>query len=545
MTEVTVAPEAPQGKGKLIVWGVGVLLLVAAGVVVYVLMSKKTAPASSPTDSQGKLADWKRRDGYVGSVDPVECTKDSAGQPCQKNGAAGTCQLLKTSRSPGIASGASPGPTTSYDCVAAVPGGPGWAKNGQDCAAACYASGDYWALFNSGKNTCVCRPNPDKLSFWDRCVPKNVDDRGWEVWSSPEHQQDCDSSVNAIQGLMKGVGALGLKDTVQTRTMQGCQVEVKERLKSDPQTFAVFDNDTHNCYVKSDLENPFDDCVFREVPAPASPHSLITDKSPDDVIGLPNCIPVNVVKVKGDLSKNSFLRPRKLTDATDASDCVRKCGNVTLTDGYLGSQTPYAQPAAMWEDATCMCYDFPSTAASNWRCAWGTGDHSLYVRNDTKSNMFAANIPDELKTCEHDPSLPFLHTESDTSDVCPEGTNKVCDRIWVPEDGPHHRCVLPDIPEFSPLWGNAGSCTSKDTDQAPNICVDHEIIKLDLFHQNIQRCTTPNKINGSPCRVIAGSTQDCASNYCYQINVNEFGYCIDPPQVGESTSLDTIDLVHT
>ena len=523
MTEVTVAPEAPQGKGKLIVWGVGVLLLVATGVIVYVLI-KKPSPAPPPTDSQGKLADWKRRDGYVGSVDPVECTKDSAGQQCQKNGAAGTCQLLKTPRSPGIASGASPGPTASYDCVAAVPGGPGWAANGQDCAAACYASGNYWALFNSGKNTCVCRPKLDEISFWDRCVPKNVDNLGWEVWSSPEHQQDCDSSVNAIPGVWKGIAAIPPIATFKTGTVQGCQTEIKGRLGADADSYGVFDKSTGSCYVKTDdpTANPFWECKYGDIRDTTSQYSLITPKSPEDIEKLPPCHNVAAIKVQGSLPK-TYLRarpvnvlPYKGNTQAGATACLDECGIFdagTPAIPYLG-----ASPAMTWDGENCICYDFPENEVP-WKCQFQ--DQSslkddpqglmLYVRNDPDHDPLAVKVPENytLPPCPWDPDgAGALKGDHDCNNPL---STRVCSKSRGDDRGVD-QCAYtdPSPPQFIPMWGNGLTCNNGVYDHA---CISGTMVTCD----DNARCGPNRPMFSGPCQVGTGD-KNCPPNMaCYPV----------------------------
>jgi hypothetical protein len=527
MTELTVEPETPQGKGKLVFWGVGALLLVAAGVVVYVLMSKKPPPASPPTDSQGKLADWKRRDGYVGSVDPVECTKDSAGQQCQKNGAAGTCQLLKTPRSPGIASGASPGPTASYDCVAAVPGGPGWAANGQDCAAACYASGNYWALFNSGKNTCVCRPKADELSFWDRCVPKNVDDRGWEVWSSPEHQQDCDSSVNAIPGVWKGVAAIPPVATFKTGTVQGCQTEIKGRLGTDVDSYGVFDKSTGFCYVKTDdpTANPFWECKNGDTRDTTSQYSLITPKTPDDIENLPPCHSVAAIKVQGRLPQ-SYLRAKPVPNVpvyegntqAGATACLDACG--IFDAGKPGYSVPGlgARPAMTWDGENCICYDFPEHEVP-WKCQYQDQRSlkddpqglMLYVRNDPDHDPLAVKVPENytLPPCPHDPDgAGPLEGDHDCANPL---TTPVCSESRGDTDG-KDQCAYtdPPPPQFIPMWGNGLQCNGGVYDGA---CITGTMVRCD----DNARCGPNRPMFSGPCQVGTGD-KNCPPNMiCYPV----------------------------
>jgi len=532
MTEVTLAPEdaAPQGKGKLIFWGLGALLIVAAGIAVYFLVIKKQGSAApAPTDSQGKLADWKSRDGYVGNVDPVEASNCAAGQLCKMPGsspASGTCQLLTTSGSPpGFKSGASAAPTSAYGCVSIVPGQPGWAKNGQDCAASCYANGDFWALYNGATNACLCRPRTDKTSYWDRCVLPG-DSKGWEVWSSPEHQKDCDvSGINAYQGVWKGIGDSIVPPIAKIpTTLEGCKTEIKGRIGGgDTRSYGVFDGRSGFCYVKTDDPgtNPFWECKNSDSSLPLF---LVTDNQDlDSITGLPDCPQVAMIKVKGDKAlPQKYLRAQTVK-AQGATSCLNACA-VFDTNGN-DPTTMGPKPAATWNGSDCTCYDFPSNAANlEWACQYNsdpTAENTLplYVRTGADDPLGVSNVPETLKDCKHDPAKvpdPVKDPACDPQGLfvhdCAKSIQSDCQYSMET----CNRCrYLHGEGSYIPMWGNALDCSGSSGSNAkgPGSCISNV---SPLMCNGRARCGGAPMLGG-PCVVGTGG-QYCPKNTtCYSI----------------------------
>ena len=473
----------------------------------YFLVFKKPQPPPSPTDSQGSFGDWKSRDGYVGSVEPVDCSKDTVGQICSTKGeGTGICQTLKSA-------GASVG-ADSYSCLPITPGQPGYAETGKDCAATCYKNGEnYWALFNSSTKACICRSKKSD-DFWDKCVIKDVDAKRWEVWSTAEHQQDCDiSKIHTYPNLWKGVTKDGDVVSVNTKTLEGCQAEIKGQLALDPKSYGVFTDGVCNVKTDDPTKNPFWECKWRD-PSSSNKYTLVTDVASHDTLNqLPDCIPIQTVAVTGNLP-DGYLRGRPKGAMVGAWSCLDQCGQ--LNESMDVPETG-AKPAATWDNGTgqCTCYDFPANN-SVWKCQWTeegsiTTTQTLYVRNG-KDDLLAVHktIPDTLSECPHDPSKANLLNQS----ACLEDQVDVCTTWWRQLPG-SHECTWNVTPlNFQPLWGNAENCSGGHLD--PGDCVDNTPVTCNVG-LGTWRCGSSQPIFGGPCQIGTGN-QNCPGMVCYEIN---------------------------
>lgn len=533
MTQLIVGSDdpAPQGKGKIIFWSIGLLVLVGAGVAVYFfVIKKKNTSAPTPVDSQGALKDWVSKSGYVGSVDPVDCTKDTIGQPCKtKDSSTGACQLLKAASSPGAQSG-----NDSYECLKLAPGQAGWAATEQDCAKTCYGNGDFWALYNGKTNACVGRKPSG--NYWDRCVPKSAADGNWTVNSLPDNQKDCDTDINVIQGVWKGIGDGIVPPTavVQVNDLSGCQAETKARLPSDAKTYGVYDDKRKTCFVKTDdpSKNPFWECIWGKQDSTSSMY-LVTDQGIDKVLEEPQCIPVAAIPVKGNLPR-AYLR-EKPPDAgtlklfpnnTDvgAIACLRACGNFDATNQNLPEIGP--RSAVVWDPAgargNCLCYDYPENEVT-WKCQYEPEDtaptqQTLYVRNDTNDPLgIKVPSPYSLPPCPHDPDGAGTPHDPDNS-CMPPVTVSVCSKK-LPDDPSQdlYQCAWNDIPEFIPMWGNASQCS--DQPFTKDACIS-ETTPVDCYGDTL-RCGPDTPRLGGPCSIGSGK-KNCPqgngwSTVCYTV----------------------------
>jgi hypothetical protein len=365
---------------------------------------------------------------------------------------------------------------------------------------------------------CLCYGEPK--TQWDRCV-LDSDDRGWTLWSTPDHQKGCDSAgIFAVQGVVKGVDGQTPVEAVAVPNSLACQVEVKGRIQTDPLAYAVFDPKSSNCYLKTDdpKQNPFGDCI---VSVNAGESQLISQESSLDDLkakwsDLP-CPEVKSISYYGQLP-DYYLRANGVTfpqmsRIPTGADCAKACADMKVMDGL---QNPvYARPAFTWDEGTCTCYDFPGAdarAQDVWRCAYYTGDRpeakQLFVRtepwlcpyNDSKK------LPPVLENCDHDGSTHtfFLghNAPPNTCALHAPQNSYVCNKIYdgSDDDGDYY-CAYSDK-HWTPLLGNAMNCSQKGPD--PEVCVDNKAVacgpppKFGEIH-DIYRCTTDRGMQGSPC----------------------------------------------
>ena len=525
MTQIVLGSNdpAPQGKFKLIFWSIGFLCLIGAGIAVYFLVFKKPQPPPSPTDSQGSFGDWKSRDGYVGSVEPVDCSKDTVGQICSTKGeGTGICQTLKSA-------GASVG-ADSYSCLPITPGQPGYAETGKDCAATCYKNGEnYWALFNSSTKACICRSKKSD-DFWDKCVIKDVDAKRWEVWSTAEHQQDCDiSKIHTYSNIWKGVTEDGDVASVNTKTLEGCRAEIKGQLARDPKSYGVFTDGVCNVKTDDPTKNPFWECKWQD-PSLSTKYTLVTDVDKSDkVMQLPDCIPIKSVPVTGTLPVR-YLRGRQVVvpptinqkdSDVGAWSCLNHCGQLNASENVPETG---AKPAVTWDNNTniCTCYDFPKSD-SVWKCQYSDNEsfeiiQTLYVRNgadDPLALHIDTEIPSSLPECPHDPEgAPDPHDPGGVA--CPTGTVDEC-TTWRYDNPGTHQCRWNNL-SFVPIWGNANNCGGQGSPIDQDLCVKGTTVKCSSKDTHYgYRCGSSEPIFGGPCQLGTGS-RDCPGMVCYAIN---------------------------
>ncbi len=545
------APAASsQGTSRiLVVGGILAILAIAGGAVWYFLIRKRT-PAPPPSDSPGNFKDWVPKAGYVGSLETVKCAEGDEGLLCENGKSYGVCRQLTGNPS---------GQKTV--CVTPSPTEP---QTDQDCAKACSNNGGWRALFHTkdapqGKlrsrddlafdsNICLCYGEPK--TFWDRCVPKNQDDKGWKLWSTPDHQKECDrTGLFAVQGYTKGTDGITPTETIHVPNLEACKVEVAGRLMNDNKAYAVYDSASNSCYVKTDdpEKNTFHDCTFHGTELQNM--QLVSKLNEDDLKNLTVCPSVKAIQYHGKLP-DYFLqaavypnvKPPNTSSATEpsAADCGNACATMDNTYGLPW----YSRPAFTWEDSTCTCYDFPGSKQDDkdvWRCAYWGGDPEnpppakvLYVRNSKTDPLYPFDdnsvLPNVLVNCNDDGSVqpPRANGKDCDNFTCTGAQDqKTCNMIHDDSgDVPHCYCMYSQN-NWTARGGNAMFCNKCEA--RPDICVDGTAVILtyadncdsnqtcgadecanDLCANECQvpvvaRCTSANKIQGSPC----GLDSDC------------------------------------
>jgi hypothetical protein len=503
-----------------------------------------------PPDSPGDFKNWTHRSGYVGSLDAVVCETGKEGLLCKTtDNHYGVCRRLTQS------------PTGSSGQVSCVQPGPNEPQNDKDCAQSCSGNQGWRAMFhakesarsNAGddpvfdSNICLCYGEPK--TEWDRCV-LDKDDKGWTLWSSPEHQKDCDSSgVYTVKDIIKGVDGVTPTDAVYVPNEEACSVEVKGRWQSDQLAYAVFDAKYNVCYLKTDDPNvnPFHDCIT-DMMKTDHPNQFVLLSKDSDIDRLKEnttCPQVTPITYYGQLP-DYYLRKQTatgLSTTASAADCAAACAVVDNGGPQVYDFPLYSRPAFTWEGDTCNCYDFPGvdnsskgkTAADVWRCAYWTGDKpagkQLYVRTENHLRPFddltiLKNIK-ELDNCNHDGSKAPIYLGTDPTVKCRDGSDPVCNQQYDGTDEGHYFCTY-SAQNWTPQSNNAFNCAKAcKADANPEICVDNAAAECGFsrFCNEMPcnpgddecdpplaltqaRCKPWRGIQGSPCK----DNSDCAAN---------------------------------
>jgi len=419
---------APASSSKWKIMGVAALLLGAAGFAVWWFFVRKppTTPIP-PVDSRG--SGWTCIQGTKGGVSTFkDCSKSDAkqGDLCKAaSGILGSCS--STTAPPGIShsptairSGGAQ-PASNLSCTATT------TPSSAACSDACYEDAtNFYSLWNTIDQSCVCRPKASEDIFWENCVLDS--DSSTLVTCADEklgHLNKCDVSLTSL-----GKYALGSLEgqiaNIPVPSEEACKAEVAGRRASHDKThsndFAVFHatpnaDGTYTCQIKT-LDPGKDrlgwDCQWNcdndpgncESISLISPEYQTTDQQNKLTNGdVKRCQQLQKAVVHGDLAPNIRLRPRKVeADAgspllNSVQSCARQCATAT-TAPFPGSQInlPIAQPASIWDGSDCLCFDYPE---ESWaRCASPNGNKTadMYVLTSgpvsPPRGMAITDIPD-------------------------------------------------------------------------------------------------------------------------------------------------------
>ena len=519
-----------------VIGGIVTVLLIGGGVVWYFFFRGKGNPPTPP-DTPGDLKDWTSRSGYVGSLDPVSCQPGNEGLLCTNGNSYGVCRRLTQSPTAGEVACVTPGandPQTGYDCAKSC-------HDNQSFRAMFHASDGPGSNKGSGpnfeSNICLCYGQPKTL--WDRCV-LDKDDKGWTLWSTPDHQKDCDSTgIYAVPDIIKGIDGITPVEPVSVPSVAACQVEVNGRVNDDTLAYAVYDSKSRTCYVKTDdpSKNLFHDCSYDMRNSPVrGQYSLVSSESNIDKLVQNKCPNVKPITYYGQLP-DYYLRATtaSLAGVTNpgGADCSKACAVLDNNWGF----PQFARPAFTWDGSTCTCYDFPAAKVGDlnppkkdadvWRCAFWTEPKpegkQLYVRNDPTDHLCPyddpGSLPDELANCNHDGSIAPIGRNQHDKCEAPQSA-QVCNQIWDGGDEGHYYCAYSDE-NWTPQGSNGMNCAGQCI-PAPEICVDNATahcryatdcessIYCDpddapCTHLVLARCKPWVGILGSPC----GGAADC------------------------------------